>query len=327
MDKTKLVQCVIGFYFVILSFIGLNANIYSWRTKKFYVNYFLLVWCITFNILFTIIYIRRLYIDIISDELDLDNAVTLFNYMNIIGAFINYLSQLVYCKASMNFFNVAQLFPTLEYFDLDMKAIHSSILLVTMKTIVFPTIIEITLILKQLRDDENKSLLWTIYTLYPLVIVNIIPNCLFGVFVICRIFTLALNNNLSSLEKEANFLQNKEQITLHNHFYRMQKFCDLADKLDELSEKYALICSQTLAYINLCTAPLLGSLLCNLFGVTTGFFLQYYALADTIINEESYDVFNAITNGVFLIISFLEIALHSLVANQNIQAVRIIKMH
>lgn len=325
MIKYKLVKCVIAFYFVFLSIIGLNANVYSWRTKKFYVNYILLVWCISLNILFAIIYTRRLYNDIISDELDLKNAVKLFYYMNILGAATNYLSQLLYCKASMDFFNVAQLFSTLDYFDLDEKVLHSSILLVTMKSIIFPIIIEIILILKQLRDDDdNKSLLWTIYTLYPLVVVNIIPNCLFGVFVICRQLTLALNNNLRNLEKEANFLQNMEQIILHKRFYRMQKFCDLADILDGLMEKYALICSQTLAYISLCTMPLLASLLCNLFGITSGFFLQYYALADTIINEESYDVFNAITNGVFLSISFLEIALHSLVVNQNIEAVRIL---
>ncbi|XP_065372265.1 putative gustatory receptor 94a [Calliphora vicina] len=323
MNKTQLVKYIIAFLIGMLSLIGLNSNIYSWRTKRFYVNYFLVVWCITIIILFTMIYIRRLYYEIITEELDLKNAVTLYYYMNIFGAATNYLSQLLNTKSAVDFFNVVQLFETMEYVDVEMEVIQSSILLVTLKTIIFPIIIEITLILRQLRDDdEDRSLLWTVYTLYPLVIANIIPNCLFGIFVICRQFTMALNRQMRELEKEANFLQNIEQICLHKRFYRMQKFCNLADKLDELAEKYSLICSQTLAYMSLCTTPLMASLLCNLFGITAGFFRQYYALADTLINEESYDVFNAVTNGVFLIISFLEIALHSLVADQSIEAVK-----
>ncbi|XP_023296333.1 putative gustatory receptor 94a [Lucilia cuprina] len=296
---------------------------YSWRTKKFYINYFLVAWCITIIILFTLIYIRRLYNEVVSEELDLKNAVTLYYYMNIFGAATNFLSQLWNTKAAAHFFNTVKLFETLKYFDVDVEVIHSSLLLVTLKIIIFPIIIEITLILRQLRNDyEERSLLWTIYTLYPLVIANIIPNCLFGIFVVCRQLTMSLNRHLKELEKEANFLQNMDQILLHKPFYRMQKFCNLADKLDELAEKYSLICAQTLLYMSMCSTPLLASLLCNLFGITAGFFRQYYALADTLINEESYDVFNAITNGVFLIISFLEIALHSLVADQSIEAVK-----
>ncbi|KAM7360496.1 gustatory receptor 94a isoform 1-T1 [Cochliomyia hominivorax] len=323
MNKIKLVKCIIAFLLLMLSLLGLNTNMYSWRTKKFYVNYFLVAWNMVIIVLFTLIYIRRLYFEIMADELNLKNAVTLYYYINIFGAVTNFLSQLLNSKRTVDFFNAARFFEAMQYFDVEVEVIHSSILLVTLKTFIFPIIIEITLILRQLRDDdEDKSIFWTFYTLYPLVIANILPNCLFGVFVICRQLTLTLNRKLMKLEKDANFLQKREQIGLHKRFYCMQQFCNLADNLDELAEKYSMICKQTLAFMSLCTVPLLASLLCNLFGITAGFFHQYYALADTLINEESYDVFSAITNGVFLIISFLEIALHSLVADQSIEAVK-----
>lgn len=324
MDKIQLVKCIIAFLLVSLSLLGLNSMMYSWRTKRFYVSYLLVAWTIAIIVLFSMIYIRRLYYEIVKEELDLKNAVTLYYYMNIMGAATSFVSQLLYSKASADFFNAEKFFEALKYFDVEVEVIHSSILLVTLKTFIFPIIIEITLILRQLRnDDEDKSLLWTIYTLYPLVLANIIPNCLFGVFVICRQLSMVLNRQLKKLEKEANFLQDTDQLDLHKGFYRMQKFCNLADTLDELAQKYTMICTQTLAFMSLCSTPFLASLLCNLFGITAGFFQQYYALADTLINEEIFDAFNAITNGVFLIISFLEIALHSFVANQSIEAVRL----
>lgn len=324
MDKLTWVKFLIAYLLVTLSLIGLNAKMYNWRWKKFYINQFLVMWCMAAAVIFNLVYTRRLYYEIITSGFDLKNAVKLYFYMNVIGGIMNYLWQLMNCKAAVDFVNQVQLFTTMKYFDIDVAAIKSTILLVTLKTLIFPTVIAIAVILRKLHNgfDITQSIVFTLYVSYPIFCANITPNCLFGIFVVCRQLTLALNRNLSKLEKEANFLQDSKQMRLHKHFYRVQRFCHMADKLDELAEKYATICSQTLQYMSLGALPLLISLVCNLLGITVGLFRQYYDLADTLINEESYDIFRSVSNGIFLIISFLEIALHSLVGNQTIMEVR-----
>ena len=273
-------------------------------------------------IIFGLIYIRILYNEIVSKTFDLNSAVNLYYYMNVMATFINYISQLRISKPSCDYFNTSKLFEVLEYFTTEAIINQSIIRIIFTKIIFFPLVIECTLILRHLRnEDDGKSLLWTIYTLYPLVMANIIPNCFFGVMVICRQAIKALNNDLEKLLKEANLLQSAEQMHLQKNFYRMQKFCNMADKLDELSLIFGVICKQTISYMELAAIPLFASLVCNLFGVTAGLFQQYYAVADTFINDDEYDVFDALTNGVFLVISFLEIAMHSLIADQSISAV------
>ena len=273
-------------------------------------------------IVFIMIYTLRLYNDYKSGELDITNAVTLYHCISLIGAITSYITQLVYCKRYCEYYNTSRLFETMTYFKTETVVYHKEVFLTLTKIFIFPTVIEITLILRQLQeDDESKSLMWTLYTLYPLIAANIGPNMLFAGMFMCKRATLALNKDVVKIKNEANFLQKTEQILLHKQFYRMQRYCCLADNLDELSEKYTVICVQTLAYTELSAPPLLASLLCNLFGITTGLFRQYYAVADTLINNESYDVFSALTNGVFLLISFLEIAMHSYITGQSIEAV------
>ena len=322
MVQKNTVKFLIGLLIFICTFIGLNNTMYSFRTKRFYVNYGFILWAIISMIIFGVIYIRIFYNEIVSKTFDLNSAVNLYYYMNVMAAFINYISQLRISKPSCDYFNTSKLFEVLEYFTIEAIINQSIIWMVFTKIIIFPLAIESTLILRHLRNEDNeKSLLWTIYTLYPLVMSNIVPNCFFGVMVVCRQAINALNSDLEKLLKEANLLQRAEQMHLHKNFYRMQKFCNMADKLDELSLIFNLICSQTISYMKLAEIPLLASLVCNLFGVTAGLFQQYYAVAGTFINDDEYDAFDALTNGVFLVISFLEIAMFSLVADQSISGV------
>lgn len=273
-------------------------------------------------IVFIMVYTLRLYNDYKSGELDITNAVTLYHCISLVGAVIGYVTQLVYCKGYCKYYNTLRLFEIMTYFKAETVVFHKEVFLSLTKLFLFPVVIEITLILRQLQEyDESKSLMSTLYTVYPLIAANIAPNILFAGMVICNRAARALNKAVVKIKNEANFLQKPEQILLHKQFYRMQRYCCLADNLDELSEKYTMICVQIMAYTELSAPPLLASLLCNLFGITTGLFRQYYAVVDTFINNETYDVFRALTNGVFILISFLEIAMHSYVTGQSIEAV------
>ena len=323
MNQKRAVKYIIGFLITVCALLGLNCNMYSFRTKKFYIDTCLVIWCLISMFIFAWLYLKKLYDGFINDEFVIENAVSLFYYMNVIGGLLNYCSQILVGKGFTNLFNNSNVFEAMDYLSVDLKMLQSQIVLVVTKIILYPLVTEITLILQHLREDEDDTnVLWTLFTLYPLILSNVIPNCFFGIMILSRQGILALNQDLLNVEKEANFIQNPQQMGLHKHYYRMHRFCNLADKLDELLRMYSMICYSTMNYVNLSAIPIIAALLCNLFAITAGFFRQYYSLADTLINEESYDAFNAITNAVFLIISLIEVALHSFVAEQIVQAVR-----
>ena len=323
MNEKQAVKYIIGFLITVCTLLGLNCNVYSFRCKKFYFNSCLVIWCLISMFIFAWLYLKKLYDSVVSEGLVIENAVSLFYYMNVISALLNYGSQILVGKEYTNIYNNSRVFEAMDYLSVDRKMLQSQIVLVVTKIILYPLVTEITLILQHVRKDEDDTnVLWTLFTLYPLILSNVIPNCFFGIMILSRQGILALNQVIQDIEKEANFIQNPQQMGLHKHFYRMHKFCNLADKLDELLRIYSMICYSTMNYINLASIPLIAALLCNLFAITAGFFQQYYSLADTLINEERYDAINAITNAIFLIISLIEVALHSFVAEQSVQAVR-----
>ncbi|XP_075144769.1 putative gustatory receptor 94a [Haematobia irritans] len=270
-------------------------------------------------IAFVLLYVKNIYDDFISDQIDLTNASSLYFYMNIVASLVNYTSQLLQTKSIMHFYNTVPLFPIIRYLDIKTKSVKNSVLLIFIKIVLFPIIIEINLVVRELRSGRPDANIWkTLYSLYPTLLANFVPNCIFAGFVVCRECMIALGHQLNAVEKEANFYQNAKQMILHKPFYRMQIFCNLSDKVDELSTKYTSICYYTMEFIELGAMPILCSLLSNLLGITAGFFQQYYAIADTMINEETYNFFDALTNGVFLVLSFSEIGLLSIMANECI---------
>uniref|UniRef100_A0A454A0P1 Gustatory receptor n=1 Tax=Stomoxys calcitrans TaxID=35570 RepID=A0A454A0P1_STOCA len=322
MDKYFLIKVLIGLCIGIVSAVGLLGTMYSFRRKRFYISLPLIIWGMLVNVTFVLLYVKNIYDDYVSDQIDLKNASSLYYYMNIICSLANYVSQVIQTKAIMNFYNSVPLFETIRFLDITAKAVRSSGILVFVKVILFPIIIEINLLVREMHTGPDFNIWQTFYALYPTVLANFLPNCIFSGFVICRETMIALGGHLRLIEKEANFYQDVRQMTLHKPFYRMQIFCDLSDKVDVLAGHYTSICYYTTAFMQLGAMPILFSLLSNLFGITAGFFQQYYAIADTMINEESYNLFDAMTNGVFLVISFSEIALLSMVANECIEKIR-----
>lgn len=322
MDNIHIAKYVVGIITFIICLFGLSCNTYSFRRGRYYTSRLLFIWCLLLFITVTVVYIRKTCADFKANELDLKNAVKLYYYMNVIATLVNYGSQLYHKTSIAYFYGRVPFFDTIRYLDIQPKVVKFAALMIFVKVILFPIIIETVLILRVIHKGENNSIWSTLYTLYPIVMTNFLPNCIFGAFIVCRELMVALNKHLSRVEHEANYYQDVKQMILHKPFYRMQIFCNLSDKLDELAIKYSDICLYTLEYMKIGAVPLLAAFICNLFGITVQFFQQYKSIADTMINNDGYNVFDALTNGVFLLISFSEIALHSLIANECIEKVR-----
>ncbi|XP_061394421.1 putative gustatory receptor 94a [Musca vetustissima] len=263
----------------------------------------------------TTLSLRQLYIAYNDDKINLANAEILYYYIGIVAVILTYILQLVRSNEIKTFVSQVPLLELMDYFELNQRAVKSSIVKIVVKTLLFPIILEINLIIRQRRKD-------TVINLFPLVASNFLPNCVFSALVICYHYMQALNSYLEKVEKDANLYQDVKQMILHKPFHRMQAFCNMADKLDELSEKYSIICKNILKYVEINSVAILAALLCNLFAITGGLFQQYNALADTLINKESYDLFDAMTNGVFLAIAIADIALYGSMANDCLEMVQ-----
>ncbi|XP_073818321.1 gustatory receptor 94a [Musca autumnalis] len=266
--------------------------------------------------------VGHLYVAFDDGKINLANAETLYYYISIVGVVLSYISQLAKAQELQQFLSSVPFFEVLNYFELKSGVVKSSVRVILVKTIMFPIIIEMGLIVRQAHYEPDKSLFQTLSTLYPVVVSNFLPNCVFSSMVICHHTMNALNIRLQQVEKKANFYQDVKQMILHKQFQRMQTFCDLADKLDELSEKYTQICRNTLKYVDINSLAILAALLSNLFAITGGFFQQYTALSDTIINKDSYDLFDALTNGVFLAVAAADVGLYGSLADDCLGAVR-----
>ncbi|KAI8046857.1 hypothetical protein M5D96_003071 [Drosophila gunungcola] len=102
----------------------------------------------------------------------------------------------------------------------------------------------------------------------------------------------------------------------------MRRFCELADRLDELAEKYCLTAGCSKRYVRFTDCSMVLSMLMNLIGITMGFYNQYLAIADYYINEEPFDLFLAIVLLIFLAVPFLELVMVARISNQTLLETR-----
>ncbi|XP_054732730.1 putative gustatory receptor 94a [Anastrepha obliqua] len=300
-----------------LMIFGLSAHSISPRGRRFHTSYIWTAYSITITLLFTMSYGRSVFEDYLTNKFDLKNAAKLHSYMNITASLVNYLTALILSRVFVRFLNSVPLFEIMQFFDVSPKMVMLSIRLVVLKAILIPIMHEVTLILQQIHNDPDKNIAWTLYTLLPMLIAQMFPNLYFGTLVICKMLVTVLNEHLNEIVNEVNWMQSALQIPLHKPYYRMQRFCTLADRLDLLAQKYNIICEKTTKYLQLLSAPLLCSLLCNLCGITAGCFSQYLSIADTLVNNEPYDYFKAITNAIFLAICVIEVLLQGHICDDN----------
>ncbi|XP_069961673.1 putative gustatory receptor 94a isoform X2 [Bactrocera oleae] len=322
MQHLKWVKICVGIIFGNLMLFGFSAHGISLSKGRFYHSYIIAMYALAIAITFTVSYGQSMLNDWQNDEFDLENVTKLYSYMNIISVIINYLTALILSKTFVRFFNTVALFDTLKFFEVSARTVMVSVRLVILKALLIPVIYEVTLLLQQIRNEPDKHLLWTLYTVLPLILAQMFPNIFFSALVISKVLVETLNERLCEIVNEVNCMQSTLQMSLHKPYYRMQRFCDLADRLDLLAQKYDIICRQMTKYLQLLSAPLICSLLCNLCGITVGCFRQYLAIAETLVNNEPYDVFQASTNAVFLAISVIEVMLQAQISDNNVVKVQ-----
>ncbi|XP_017046528.1 putative gustatory receptor 94a [Drosophila ficusphila] len=302
---------------------GLLANRYRpGRRERFRFSKAYLAYALMWTIAFSLVYGRQIYKDYSQGQINLKDAITLYSYMNITVAVINFVSQMIISDHVAKMMSRVPFFKTLSALQLDSYSLYKSIALAMVKAIVFPLILEIAFIMQQRRQHPEMSLIWTVYRLFPLVISNLLNNCYFGAMVVVKVMLYALNTKLELQMQEVNLLQRKDQLKIYTRYYRMQRFCTFADELDMLAQIYMLIYVHSGKYLTPMSLSMILSLICHLLGITVGFYSLYCAVADTFIMGKPFDGLGSLINLVFLLISLAEITLLTHLCNHLLVATR-----
>ncbi|KAH8286118.1 hypothetical protein KR054_002772 [Drosophila jambulina] len=227
---------------IFMTVFGLLANNYHRRSReRFRFNKFYLAYAMLWTIAFSTVYGRQIYKEYSQGQINLKDAITLYSYMNITVAVINYVTQMMISHRVAKMMSRVPFFQTLKTLRLDSRSLYTSITLAMVKTIAFPLTLEVAFILEQRRTHPEVSLIWTLYKLFPLVISNLLNNCYFGAMIVVNEMLKALNRQLEAQQQEVNLLQREDQLKLTTAYFRMQRFCSLADELDRLAGTYKMI--------------------------------------------------------------------------------------
>ncbi|KAH8382983.1 hypothetical protein KR009_006141 [Drosophila setifemur] len=302
---------------------GLLANRYDSRSReKFRFSKLYLAYAMFCTIAFTAVYGNQIVKEYYQGQINLRDAITLYSYMNITVAVINFVTQMMISDHVAKMMSRVPFFPTMRKFRLDSWGIYTSIALAMIKAVGFPLILEVAFIVMQRRQQPELGLIWTLYKLFPQVISNLLNNCYFGAMVVVKEVIKALNCRLEKQLQEVNLMQREDQLELNSKYYRMQRFCSLSDELDMLAECYKLICVHADKYLTPMALAMILSLICHLLGMTVGFYSMYYALADTFIGGKQFDGLGSLINLVFLTISLAEVTMLTHLCNNLLVATR-----
>ncbi|KAH8310757.1 hypothetical protein KR044_002896 [Drosophila immigrans] len=314
--SARIVHVLLVMLIFMLTLFGLFANRFTLRGRNRYIfSKKYLAYAMLITTIFTSIYVRQMYSDYTMSKLNLRDAVKLYSYMNITVAIINFVTQMIMSKTVAHMMSQVPLFETINSLPIDGRTVMTSVMLAMIKVLGFPFVMEVALIVQQKRNEPNLRWSWTLYLLFPMVISNFLNNCYFGAMIIVKNIMQALNSKLKAQVKQVNLMQHEKHKELFSKYHRIQRFCTLADELDELAAKYKMICRQSTDYMALMSLSIVLSLICHLLGITVGLYNQYYAIAESVIGKKPYDAFGAFINLVFLAISLLEIALLTYLSN------------
>ncbi|KAM8705001.1 hypothetical protein ACLKA7_009456 [Drosophila subpalustris] len=308
-----------------ISIITLQNNLYgllpcrlSFRHRKFIFSKPMALYCFAVATVFGVFYLESLWKDFMSEQFNQLDAIQIYCYMNCIVVLLNYVTQWAIMRQILRFLNSIPLLSTINYFKVSFMSKSRSILFAILKMIAFPFIMQLTLILYQKQTHPELSWITTIRTIIPIILGNQLNNCFFGGIVIAQGLFMQINQLLREMLQEVNRMQTPVGLLLLKPYYRMQRFCELADQLDELARNYSLIAYYSREYLVLTSFSLVISLGINLFSTTLGCYRQFQAVADYLIIEDTYDAPRALAHFVFLLIPFLEIVLVACVSQQEL---------
>lgn len=300
---------------------GLLACRYSVKRRKFVLSQSLAIYCFCVSTTFAIFYLRLIWTEYSGGNIDSRDAIKIYSYINVFVALLNYLTQWAIMRHILHFLNNLPLFSAINYFKFSFWSMGNAVMLAVLKIFGFTFLMQLTLLLYQKHKNPDFTWIYTSKIMIPIVLGNQINNCFFGAMVISRVLLTQINKQLQEIVLQVNQLQIPADLLFQKSYFRMQRFCDLADHLDELASKYHLVTTSSKGYLSITSFSLVISLGVNLFSTTLGFYTQYQALADYIMTEESYDVARALANLVFLAVPFLEIVLLAQISQQLIQEV------
>nr|XP_016938255.1 putative gustatory receptor 97a [Drosophila suzukii] len=321
---TKLVLFCVSFTVFFNMLYGVYLGRFSFRRKKFVFSKGVTIYSFIVASTFGVYYIWNIYKEVSTGQISRRHTIGIYCYMNVFVCLFNYLIQWEKTLQIIRLQNSVPLFKVLDSLDISVMTVWRAFMYSILKILICPLIGYITLILYQMRvqPDHQWTSLATARTMFPLILSNQINNCFFGGLVIANIIIAAVNNKLHGIVKEVNMLQSPAQMNLQKPYYRMRRFCELADNLDELAEKYRVTAGCSKNYLRFTDWSMVLSLLINLIGITMGFYNQYLAIADYYINEEPFDLFLAIILLVFLAVPFLELVMVARISNQTLQETR-----
>ncbi|KAH8417828.1 hypothetical protein KR222_006714, partial [Zaprionus bogoriensis] len=315
---SKVTLVCIGMTMLQNNLYGLLPCRYSFRRRRFIISEALTVYCFVAATGFGVCYVSLIWREYLGGRIDPRDAIKMYSYTNALVVLLNYVTQWAIMRQILQFLNDVPLFRTINYFSISLGAAGNAVLLALVKMLAFPLLMQVTLVLYQRVKQPELSWIHTSATMIPIVMSNQINNCFFSCMVIARLLLLQVNERLHDILAEVNRLQTPGEMLLQKPYYRMQRFCELADRLDELASMYTLVTSYCRGYLLITSFSLVMSLAVNLFSTTLGCYTQYQAFADYIMTEESYDVARALANFVFLAVPFFEIILLARVSEQVI---------
>ncbi|XP_023031422.1 putative gustatory receptor 97a [Drosophila willistoni] len=290
---------------------GIYLYRFSNKHKKFIPSRTVTIYCVTVVSLFVYFYLGRIHDEFVNGNISPRDTVKIYVYMNVCLCLFNYVHQWILIVPVARFQNRVPLFQILNACDISIMLVWRALILTLIKMIGCPVAVHVALkVYDAHRPPRSDSHLSANMTMIPLMIGNQLSNCFFGGIVVTNLVLAAINRRVMNILKEVNTLQTPLQLYLQKEYYRMRRFCELADQLDHLALMYTISTGLSKGYLSLTDLSIILSMTINFIGVTVGFYNQYLALADYYINEEgTYDILEALVHLVFLVVPFVEIAI------------------
>ncbi|KAH8395891.1 hypothetical protein KR215_009345 [Drosophila sulfurigaster] len=295
-------NCLYGFY----------PARFSLKHKQFRLSKAMMIYCLTVATIFGLFYVQHIWQEFFSGQIDQRDAIKIYCYMNACGSLLHYLYQWSICVRVRELLNQTSIFAVINYFDVTVLSMARHMVPVFIKIFIFPLVMNVTLLVyHQHLQQQHSQLSWltTSTTMLPIIAGSQLNNCYFCSIVISKAIFKQINVLLAEMLTEVNRLQTPAEMSLHKPFYRMQRFCDLADRLDELADKYALVNDYCQGLLEFGCFSMVTTMSINLCNTTLGCYVQYQAFVDTIMLEKPYDIAQAVAHFVFLVLPFLEILL------------------
>lgn len=322
MANYQLVQVAMISSFVFVVILGTATYGYSLKKKFFVTSFPILIYGIAVAILFSFYYLPEVYSEVINYENEKDIS-KIYTALNILSAEVSYVVLIFYHRGIVKFLNNA-----LTEFNFMKRYVQDDtkvpkISLFGVKALGFPAILWVTITFKQLYyeslDGEStvSHLTQGYMTMIPYMIRSASSTFLYGIMLLTAFYMSTLIEDVGLIVKEINLMTFHKDLKTQKPFYKMQRFCELSDQLDEILTIYSRVMRITGEYIGFVGIPWIASLGCNLIGVTYGIFAQYTYIVSTVFDGEPYEVTRVFTGTIFILVSALEIFLQAKAATEN----------